>query len=67
MIEMFAGEAALKAAMRADTLLEQGDTEAFFAWKRIRRAIDDLSREKREPDECLHRGWAVKCETAACS
>ena len=31
MIEMFAGEAALKAAMRADALLEQGDTEGFFA------------------------------------
>jgi hypothetical protein len=54
MIEMFGEDAALKAALRADALLEQGDTEDFFAWKRITRAIDDLSREKREPSECLH-------------
>jgi hypothetical protein len=54
MIEMFGEGAALKAAMRADALLEQGDTEGFFAWNRITRAIHDLAREKREPDECLH-------------
>jgi hypothetical protein len=54
MIEMFGEDAALKAAMRADALLEQGDSDGFFAWKRIARAIDDLAREKREPGECLH-------------
>ncbi|HEX3945654.1 MAG TPA: hypothetical protein VHW69_16365 [Rhizomicrobium sp.] len=51
MIEMFGEDAARKAAMRADALLEQGDTEGFFSWKRITRAIDDLSRETRGPDE----------------
>jgi hypothetical protein len=54
MIDMFGENAALKAAMRADTLLGQGDTEGFFAWKRITRAIDDLSRPEREAGECLH-------------
>jgi hypothetical protein len=33
----------VKAAMRADVLLDQGDTEGFFVWTRIARAIDDLS------------------------
>src|SRR4051794_20521965 len=40
MIEMFGEDAAHKAALRADALLEQGDTAGFFAWKRITRAID---------------------------
>jgi hypothetical protein len=53
MIEMFGEYAALKAAMRAGALLEQADTEGFFAWNRITRTIDDLAREKRKPDECL--------------
>jgi hypothetical protein len=51
MIEMFGADASLKAAMRADALLEEGDTDGFFAWKRITRAIDDLRREKRGPGE----------------
>ena len=38
-------DAMLHAAMRADALLDQGDTQGFFAWKRIARAIDDLGRE----------------------
>lgn len=54
MIEMFGEDAARKAALRADALLEQGDAEGFFAWKPITWAIDNLSREKRGPSECLH-------------
>ncbi len=37
-IEMFGEDATLRAAMRADALLEQGDAEGFFVWKRIARA-----------------------------
>jgi hypothetical protein len=40
--------------MRGDALLEQRDTEGFFAWKRITRAIDDLARTECVPDEGLH-------------
>jgi hypothetical protein len=40
--------------MRADALLEQGDVDGFFAWRRITRAIDDLFREKRAPGEHLN-------------
>ena len=49
MIELYGEHAMLKAAMRADGLLEQGDTEGFFVWKRIARAIDDLPRKPQRP------------------
>src|SRR5690348_8245019 len=32
MIELYAGDAAVRAAMRADAVLAEGDTEGFFAW-----------------------------------
>ena len=49
MIELYGEDAMVRAAMRADVLLEQGDTEGFFVWKRIVRAIDDLSQATRRP------------------
>ena len=51
MIELYGGDATVRAAMRADALLEQGDMEGFFTWKRIARAIDDLSRTERQAGE----------------
>lgn len=45
MMKLYGEDAALHAAMRADALLDQGDTEGFFTWKRIARAIDDLVRK----------------------
>jgi hypothetical protein len=54
MLEMYGGDASLKAAMRADALLAEGDADGFFAWKRIMRAIDDLSREQRVPGEPMN-------------
>lgn len=45
MMKLYGGDAVLHAAMRADGFLEQGDTEGFFVWKRIARAIADLGRE----------------------
>jgi len=43
---------AIRAAMRADAFL--GDTDGFFVWKRIVRAIDDLSQTNRRPGEQGH-------------
>ncbi len=54
MIEMFGEDATLRAAMRSDALLEQGDAEGFFVWKRIARAIDHLSQQERQPGEQQH-------------
>jgi hypothetical protein len=47
-------EAALTAALRADALLDQGDTDGYFAWKRITRAIDELQRTKPAEGDPLH-------------
>jgi hypothetical protein len=38
-------DAAIKAALRADELLEAGDTEGFLVWKRIVTAITELKRQ----------------------
>jgi len=46
MLKLYGEDAMLRAAMRADALLDQGDTVGFFAWKRIARAIDDLERRR---------------------
>lgn len=54
MIKLYGENAMLMAAQRADALLEQGDTEGFFAWKRVARAIDDLERRQRRSDEVVN-------------
>lgn len=53
-VELYGADATLRAAMRADSLLEQGDTEGFLVWKRIARAIDDLGQTARQPGEREH-------------
>ena len=35
-------DAPVHAAMRADTMLERGDLDAYAVWKRILRAVEDL-------------------------
>lgn len=47
MMQLYAEGALWRATLRADALLDQGDTQGFFAWKRIARAIDDLGRGPR--------------------
>ena len=54
MIGFYGEDAVLRAAIRSDALLEQGDMEGFFAWKRIARAIDDLARSEIRPGEYEH-------------
>ena len=55
MIELHGDDTTVRAAMRADALLEEGDTDGFFVWKRIVRAIDDLSQTDRRPGEQEYR------------
>jgi hypothetical protein len=47
MVRLYGEGALWRATMRADALLDQGDSQGFFAWKRIARAIDDLGRGPR--------------------
>jgi hypothetical protein len=41
-------EAALRAAQRADELLDEGDVDGATVWRRILEAIDELRRGRRE-------------------
>jgi hypothetical protein len=47
------GDAAVRAALRADVLLDEGDVDGAALWRRIVAAIDELKRGRRE-DEPLN-------------
>jgi len=42
LVELHGNDAALQAAMKADTLLEAGDIDGQAIWKRILAAVDEL-------------------------
>ena len=48
LIDQHGEEALLRAAERADLLLEDGDTEGAAIWRRILAAIEELMRGRRE-------------------
>jgi len=54
MIRMFGEDARLRAAMRADALLEEGDTEGCSVWKQIIRAISELQSSAPATGEKIH-------------
>ena len=43
MIKLHGEDAAVRAAMRADALLERGDLDGAAIWKRVVRAIGELT------------------------
>lgn len=53
MIKFFGADAQFKAALRADKLLDLGDSEGFNAWKRVATAIGNLT-NGRSPGDTLH-------------
>ncbi len=48
MIDQHGEDAAIRAAQRADELLDDGDVEGSAVWRRILEAIDELQRGRRE-------------------
>ncbi len=46
-------DAPIKAAMRADAMLDKGDLDGYAVWKRILRAVGEL-RQAELLDEKLH-------------
>ena len=54
LISRHGGDAPVQAAMRHDELLAAGDMEGATVWKRILRAIDEIGRKERRPDEELN-------------
>jgi hypothetical protein len=54
MIRMFGEDAEIRAAMRADALLSEGDVEGCSLWKQIAGAIAGLQRSAPAPGERVH-------------
>ncbi len=46
-------DAPIRAAMRADALLEAGDLDGLAVWKRILRAVGELLSKERPPGASL--------------
>ncbi len=47
-------DAPIKAAMRADELLEAGDLAGVATWRRILRAVEELQGTAPKPGEAVH-------------
>ena len=54
LIKKHGDDAPIHAAMRADELLEAGDTDGQTVWKRIIRAVDELLSKHRPAKVNLH-------------
>jgi hypothetical protein len=54
MIKLHGKDAAVKAALRADALLDLGDVEGFHTWKRVVIAINRLESDGRREDEAVN-------------
>jgi hypothetical protein len=48
LIEQHGDDADIRAAERADELLDEGDTEGSALWRRVLEAIDELQRGRRD-------------------
>jgi hypothetical protein len=53
LLDQHGEEAAVRAAGRADLLLDEGDTDGAAIWRAIVRAIEELQRERR-PGEAVN-------------
>jgi hypothetical protein len=47
-------DAPIKAAMRADAMLEAGDLDGYAVWKRILRAVEELQGTEPKSGEAVH-------------
>jgi hypothetical protein len=54
MRKLYGADAAIHAAMRADKLMDQGDTEGFDMWKRVVAALNELERPAPRDGEARH-------------
>ena len=52
LVKRHGADAPIHAAMRADAMLEKGDSEGCAVWKRILRAVEELRRT--EPGARVH-------------
>jgi hypothetical protein len=52
--KLYGADAAIHSAMRADKLLNQGNTEGFGMWKRVVAALNELDRTTPQDGEARH-------------
>jgi hypothetical protein len=50
LIEQHGNDAPIRAAQRADELLDEGDLDGAMVWRRILEAIEELQRGRREEE-----------------
>ncbi len=51
LVKRYGEGAAIEAAMRADAMLNKGDLDGCAVWKRIARAVEEVQRAERRPEE----------------
>jgi len=47
-------DAALDATTWAIAMLDKGDLNRYAVWKRILRAVEEIQRKERDPNESMH-------------
>ncbi len=53
-IERYGKDAQIHSTKRASAMLDKGDLDAYAAWKRVLRAIEELQREAPKSGEAAH-------------
>jgi len=56
LIDQHGIDAPIRAAQRADELLDEGDVDGAMVWRRILEAIDELRRGRRNGEPCSIEG-----------
>ncbi len=54
LIREYGEDAALDATTRAIAMLDKGDLDRYAVWKRILRAVEEIQRKERDPNESMH-------------
>lgn len=54
LIQQHGEAAAIEAAMKADTMLDEGDLDGAAVWRQIVAVINELQREELKPGEQRH-------------
>ncbi len=47
LVKQHGGDAPIRAAMRADSMLDKGDLDGYAVWKRIVKAVEELLSKER--------------------
>ncbi len=54
LVKQHGADAPIRAAMRADAMLDKGDMDGYAVWKRILRAVGELDETAPGPKEAQH-------------